>query len=479
MWCPEMGKERILIVDDEQNARQALRTILSEEGFEIAEAADGEEALGLLSSFAPAVVLSDVRMPRMDGITLLKKARQQESDAAFVMMTAFGSIETAVEAMRAGADNYLLKPLDVKAVLVVLDKVLEKRRIVRDAEALRQRVRERFQFPHIIGESPELQGVFEVVKRAAPTKATVLILGESGTGKELVAQAIHEESPRRDKPFIKVNCAALSETLLESELFGHEKGSFTGAVGRREGRFELADGGTLFLDEIGDISPSIQIKLLRVLQLREFERVGGTQTLRVDVRLVAATNKDLSAEMKAGRFREDLYYRLNVVAVTLPPLRQRKGDIPALVSHFIDKYSSAYGKTIKGLAPGTLNVLLSHSWPGNVRELENAVERSVVLFRGTELTADDLPPSLRGPRPRAKEPGSLIPGGNMYEIEREAILRTLEMVGGSTSKAAEVLGISVRKIQYRLKEYSGSSEEGRAVDLDDEGEESAPAKEPH
>ena len=475
-----MGKERILIVDDEQNARRALRSILSEEGFEIAEAGDGEEALGLLSSFAPAVVLSDVRMPRMDGITLLKKARGEGADSAFVMMTAFGSIETAVEAMRAGADNYLLKPLDVNAVLVVLEKVLEKRRIVRDADVLRQRVRERFQFPNIIGESPELQAVFEVVKRAAPTRATVLILGESGTGKELVAQALHEESPRKDKPFIRVNCAALSETLLESELFGHEKGSFTGAAGRREGRFELADGGTLFLDEIGDIAPAIQIKLLRVLQLREFERVGGTQTLKVDVRLVAATNKDLAAEVKAGKFREDLYYRLNVVAVTLPPLRQRKGDIPALVSHFIDKYATAYGKKIEGLAPGTLNVLLSHSWPGNVRELENAVERAVVLCKETQLSADDLPPSLRGPRPTVNAPGSLIPGGTMYEIEREAILRTLEMVGGSTSKAAEVLGISVRKIQYRLKEYSGQSTDARGVtDEDGDPDEPANGKGPH
>ncbi len=450
-----MTKERILIVDDEQNARQALRTLLAEEGYELAEAQDGEEALGLLSSFAPALVLTDVRMPKVDGITLVKKAREQGSDAFFVMMTAFGSIETAVEAMRAGADNYLLKPLDLSAVLIVLEKVLEKRRAVREADTLRRRVRERFQFKNIIGEAPELQSVFEVIKQAAPTRATVLVLGESGTGKELVAQALHEESPRKDKPFIKVNCAALSETLLESELFGHEKGSFTGAAGRKEGRFELADGGTLFLDEIGEISPSIQIKLLRVLQQREFERVGGTQTLKIDVRLVAATNRDLAAEVKAGKFREDLYYRLNVVAVTLPALRQRKGDIPALVSHFITKYAEAYGKTVKGLAPGALNLLLSHSWPGNVRELENAIERGVVLTKGAELTVDDFPPALSGPRPQPEGQGSLIPGGNMHDIEREAILRTLEMVGGSTHRAAEVLGISVRKIQYRLREYGG------------------------
>src|SRR5512138_1960063 len=464
------GGERILVVDDEPNARAALRTILVDEGYEIAEAGDGEEAIRILPGFAPSVVLADVRMPRMDGITLLRRAREAGSDAVFVMMTAFASVEAAVEAMRAGAENYLVKPLDVNAVLVILDKALEKLRLQRDTANLRERVRERYRFHNIVGDAPELQAVYEVV-----TRATVLILGESGTGKELIAQALHEESPRADRPFIKVNCAALSETLLESELFGHEKGAFTGAIGRKEGRFELADGGTLFLDEIGDISPALQIKLLRVLQQREFERVGGTQTLKVDVRLVAATNRDLLAEVKAGKFREDLYYRLNVVAVTLPPLRQRKGDIPALVSHFIDKYAKAYGKEIRGLAPGTLNALLAHDWPGNVRELENVVERAVVLCKATELGADDLPTTLRGPRPRERAAGALIPGATLYEIEREAILRTLEMVGGSTSRAAEILGISVRKIQYRLKEYAAQNGEGGRPprDDDDDGAEAA------
>ena len=466
---PRGGKERILVVDDEANARQALRDILSEEGYEVVEAADGEDALQLMQSFAPAAVLADVRMPRMDGITLLRKAREQGSDSVFVMMTAFASVEAAVEAMRAGAENYLVKPLDVNAVLVVLEKALEKLRLQRETQNLRERVRERYRFHNIVGDAPELQAVYEVVKRAAPTRATVLILGESGTGKELIAQALHEESPRRDRPFIKVSCAALSETLLESELFGHEKGAFTGAIGRREGRFELADGGTLFLDEIGDISPALQIKLLRVLQEKEFERVGGGSTLKVDVRLVAATNRDLATEVKNGKFREDLYYRLNVVAVTLPPLRQRKGDIPALVSHFVEKYCKAYGKEIRGLAPGTLNALLAHDWPGNVRELENVVERAVVLAKGQEMTADDLPPTLRGPRPRERTPGALIPGATLYEIEREAILRTLEMVGGSTSRAAEILGISVRKIQYRLKEYAtGATGEPNGDDLSED-----------
>ena len=449
-----MAAERILVVDDEDNARRAIVTILGEEGYEVAEAPNGADALARIAEFSPAVVLSDVRMPQLDGISLLRKAREQGSDATFVMMTAFASVETAVEAMRAGADNYLVKPLDADAVLVILTKALEKRSLLREAESLRDQVRQRARFHNIIGDSPQLQGVYDVIRRAAGTRATVLILGESGTGKELIAQALHQESPRKDKAFVRVHCAALSESLLESELFGHEKGSFTGAVARKEGRFELADGGTLFLDEIGEISPAVQVKLLRVLQQREFERVGGTQTLKVDVRIVAATHRDLAAEVKAGRFREDLFYRLNVVAVTLPPLRERKSDIPELVNHFLEKYGDNYGKQVKGLAPGTLQALLAHDWPGNIRELENAIERAVVLAQGSELTTDDLPPVLRGPRPLGSTSNNLIPGASLAIIEREAILRTLEMVQGSTSRAAEILGISVRKIQYRLKEYS-------------------------
>ena len=452
-----MASDRILIVDDEHNARAALRTILTEEGYEISEARDGEEGLLKLAEFSPALVLADVRMPKKDGLALLRDAREQGSDAVFVMMTAFATVEAAVEAMRAGAESYLTKPLDVSSVLIVIEKALDRRRLQREAHGLRERVREKFRLKSMVGESAELQAVLELVRQAAPTKATVLVLGESGTGKELVAQALHEESPRKDKPFVKVSCAALSETLLESELFGHERGSFTGALARKEGRFELADGGTLLLDEIGEITQATQVKLLRVLQTREFERVGGTQTIKVDVRLVAATNRDLAAEVKAGKFREDLYYRLNVVAVTLPPLRRRKSDVPLLVNHFIEKHAQAYGKDVNGLAPGTLDALLAYDWPGNVRELENAVERAVVLAKGSQLTADDLPPTLRGPRPDRRDPGSLIPGASMPEIEREAILRTLEMVGGSTGRAAEVLGISVRKIQYRLKEYSGEA----------------------
>jgi DNA-binding NtrC family response regulator len=448
-----MGAERILLVDDEANARSALKSLLTEEGYEVGEAQDGEEALRLLGDFAPGVVLADVRMPRMDGLTFLRKAKEQGSEAVFIIMTAFADVESAVEAMKAGAENYLTKPVSFDAILVFVTKAFEKRKLERDAASLRERVHERYRLKGMVGESPELQAIFELVKKAAPTKATVLILGESGTGKELIAQALHEESPRRDRPFIKVSCAALSETLLESELFGHERGSFTGAIGRREGRFELADAGTLFLDEIGEIPPSTQVKLLRALQQREFERVGGTETLKVDVRLVAATNRDLAEEVKTGRFREELFYRLNVVTITLPPLRKRKGDIPALVSHFIDKYSQSYGKPVRALGSGTLTALLAHDWPGNVRELENAVERAVVLCREGELTLEDLPSSLRGARARMPAMNFVANGTTLREMERDAILRTLALAGGSTVRAAKILGISARKVQYRLKEY--------------------------
>jgi two-component system, NtrC family, response regulator len=448
-----MAKERVLLVDDEENARGALRTLLTDEGYAVGEAADGEAALGAIRDTAPAVVLADVRMPRMDGLTLLRKAKEEGSDATFVMMTAFANVESAVEAMRAGAENYLVKPISFEALRVSIEKALEKRRLARDADTLRERLRERFRVGKLIGNSPELQAVLEVVRKAAPTRATVLVLGESGTGKELIAQALHEESPRRDKPFVKVSCAALTETLLESELFGHERGSFTGAVARKEGRFELSDGGTLFLDEIGEIALATQVKLLRALQQREFERVGGTETIQVDVRMIAATNRDLAAEVKAGRFREELYYRLNVVSVTLPPLRRRKADIPALVTHFLQKSAAAYGKEIRSLGPGVLKALLAHDWPGNVRELENAIERAVVLARNDELTLNDLPPFLAGAHLQAESPPAVVPGATLEQMERDAILRTLALVGGSTQKAARMLGISVRKVQYRLKEY--------------------------
>ncbi len=444
-------RARVMVVDDEPNARSALREILADEGYEVLEAGDGEEALHLIPGFAPDGVLIDVRMPKLDGLTMIERARSEGSDAAFVVMTAHGTVKDAVAAMKMGAEDYLLKPLDTDEVLVVLGKALDRRKLRRDVELLRERVRESSGLSNMVGASEPMRRVFELVNRAAPSKATVLILGESGTGKELIAEALHEGSQRAKGPFIRVNCAALPETLLESELFGHEKGSFTGAVARREGRFELADGGTLFLDEIGEIPPSVQVRLLRFLQNREFDRVGGQKTLQVDVRVVAATNKDLLAEVKSGRFREDLYYRLNVVQIELPALRQRKGDLPALIDHFLRKFGTAYDKPNARIGRDALQALVAYDWPGNVRELENAVERAVVLSADGEILPSHLPPAIgEGRREGARQ---LIPGATLAEIEREAILRTLEVVGGSTSRAAEILGISVRTIQYRLKEY--------------------------
>lgn len=444
---------RVLIVDDDANTVRALGTILSDEGFEVYEAGNGEEALERLRDIRPDAVLLDVCMTGMDGIELLRRARDERIDSCFLVMTAHAKVESAVKAMRAGAEDYITKPIDVAAVLARLDKAFEKVRLVREVQALRERISEKYQFSNMVGDAPEFQVILDIVKRAAPTRATVLILGEPGTGKELMARALHQASPRAAQPFIKVNCAALSETLLESELFRREKGSFAGAVAKREGSLELGNEGTIFFDEIGDLSPAVQAKLLRVLQQHEVERIGGRDTIEVDVRVVAASNRDLASDVRAGRFREDLYYAINVVSVTLPPLRYRKTDIPQLVAHFVDKYNFLYGKRVRGMAPGIMQTLVSYDWPGNVRELGNVIERAVVLGCGDDVTSDDLPAALRGPHSNGTSRAALIPGASMYDIEREAILRTLEFVDGSTARAAQVLGMSVRKVQYRLKEY--------------------------
>ena len=442
----------MLVVDDEVNARTALAELLRDEGYDVETAADAFKALGKYEAFAPHVVVTDLKMPGMDGIELVKKLRALEDPPAVVVMTAFGAVSSAVDAMRAGAAEYLTKPLNFDELLVVLDKVFETQELRRETRQLRQRVRDRVAPNNIVGVSPPMQRVFEIVDQVAPSRATVLITGESGTGKELVANALHQRSPRVNGPFVKLHCAALAESLLESELFGHEKGAFTGALARKDGRFQLADGGTLFLDEIGEISPAIQVKLLRFLQEHELERVGGTQTIRVDVRVIAATNRNLVDEVAKGRFREDLYYRLNVVALEMPPLRERRSDIPALAKFFLDRFARDNDKPIEGFAPDTLELLTAYDWPGNVRELENAIERAVVLTTGSQLEARQLPPSVR---PKVAPGGiPMVPGATLAEIERYAILETLKSTGGSTSKAAELLGISVRTIQYRLHQYN-------------------------
>ncbi|HWO25949.1 MAG TPA: sigma-54 dependent transcriptional regulator [Kofleriaceae bacterium] len=441
-------------MDDEVNARTALAELLRDEGYDVETAADAFKALGKYESFSPHVVVTDLKMPGMDGIELVKKIRASEDPAAVVVMTAFGAVASAVEAMRAGAAEYLSKPINFDELLVVLDKVLEQQDLHRETRQLRQRLRDRLAPSNIIGDSPPMQRVFEVVDQVAPSRATVLITGESGTGKELVANALHQRSPRANGPFIKLHCAALAESLLESELFGHERGSFTGAMARKDGRFQLADGGTLFLDEIGEISPAIQVKLLRFLQEHEFERVGGNQTIRVDVRVIAATNRNLTEEVAKGRFREDLYYRLNVVALEMPPLRERRSDVPQLAKFFLDRYAKENGKQLVGFTSDALELLAAYDWPGNVRELENAIERAVVLASGSLVEARQLPPNVR---PRLAPTGMpTIPGSTMADIERYAVLETLKSTGGSTSKAAEILGISVRTIQYRLHQYNAA-----------------------
>jgi DNA-binding NtrC family response regulator len=443
-------KGKVLVVDDEANARTALGELLRDEGYDVETAADAFKALGKLESFVPQLLLTDLKMPGMDGLELMARMREIDPDCSVVIMTAFGAVETAVSAMRAGATDYVTKPLNFDELLIVLDRALEHGRLRAETTQLRERLSERFDFDNIVGASPEIQKVFNVVAQVAPARASVLITGESGTGKELVTSALHERSKRRDGPFVKLHCAALAETLLESELFGHEKGAFTGAIARREGRFEQADGGTLFLDEIGEISPAVQVKLLRFLQEHEFERVGGSKTIRVNVRIIAATNRDLAAAVRQGTFREDLYYRLNVVSIEMPALRERPSDIPLLAAHFLERYAAENEKELAGFSDGALEALAGYPWPGNVRELENAVERAVVLSPGPRIERDALPSAVVPPQGKG---GPKIPGASLAELERYAILQTLEATGGSTSKAADILGISVRKIQYKLHQY--------------------------
>ncbi|HEY2510555.1 MAG TPA: sigma-54 dependent transcriptional regulator [Polyangiaceae bacterium] len=442
---------RILIVDDEPSARAGLEKLLKQEGYAVATAEDGVQALARFAETAADVVVTDLKMPKMDGVELLKKLREQDESVPVIVCTAFGDVSTAVQAMRAGAQDYLTKPIDFDALAVAIERALERRELRVEAENLRRQIREQTGegLQGLVGASPAMQKVYRVARQVAGARATVLITGESGTGKGELARAIHALGPRAKESFVSLHCAALAETLLESELFGHEKGSFTGADKRRIGRFEQANGGTLFLDEIGEIPMATQIKLLRVLQEKTFERVGGNEPVKVDVRLIAATNRDLAADVSAGRFREDLFYRLNVVHIEMPPLRVRGGDILVLANHFLRKFADENHKRIEGFTDAARTKILGHRWPGNVRALENAIERAVVLCEAPKIDDADLPfesaPDSLGPL--------RIPGATMAELERHAILTTLESVNGSTSRAAEILDISVRTIQYRLNEY--------------------------
>jgi len=444
-------KARVLVVDDEPSARTALQSLMTSAGYAVDTAEDGVAALAIASERPPDVVVTDLHMPNMDGMQLLAKLREQYADLPIVVVTSMQDLGTAVAAMRAGAEDYLTKPIDFDALAVTIERCLERREVRVEVENLRRQIRDREAegMQGLIGASQAMQKVYRLARQVAPSRATVLITGESGTGKGELARAIHALGPRAGKPFVTLQCSALAESLLESELFGHEKGSFTGADRRRIGRFEQAHGGTLFLDEVGEIPPGIQVKLLRVLQERTFERVGGNEAINVDVRLLAATNRDLAADVQQGRFREDLYYRLNVVQIEMPPLRLRGGDIVTLAQHFLRKFAQENHKRIDGFTDKARAKLLASRWPGNVRALENMIERAVVLCEKPLLDEDDLP--------FESTPDNLttlrVPGSTMAEIERYAILKTLEATEGSTTKAAEILDISVRTIQYRLHEY--------------------------
>jgi DNA-binding NtrC family response regulator len=467
------SKGRLLVVDDEANARAALAELLRDEGYEVATAADAFKALGKYNDFAPHLVLTDLKMPGMTGIELMRKLSDLDHQCATIVMTAYGAVETAVEAMRAGAIDYLTKPLNFDELLLVVERAIANQRLLTEAASLRARLADRARINNMVGASPAIARVFDVIKQVGPSRASVLITGESGTGKELVAEAIHQLSPRARGPFIKLHCAALAETLLESELFGHERGAFTGAASRRDGRFQAADGGTLFLDEIGEISPSVQVKLLRFLQEREFERVGGNQTVSVDVRIITATNRDLEKEVTSGRFREDLFYRLNVVNIEMPPLRDRGTDVALLAEHFLERFAAENGKTITGFTAAALARLAAYDWPGNIRELENVIERAVVMCPSNTIDTRDLPAAVSAASGDSGAPP--IPGSTLADIERYAILETLESTGGSTSRAAEILGVSVRKIQYKLHAYAEAPKEDIAA-VEDTAEAAAEAK---
>ena len=442
---------RVLVVDDEPAQRELVGGFLRKQGFEVAEAPDGRTALERFRKEPFDLLLTDQRMPGLSGLELLEAARAVTPAVSMIIMTAYGTIETAVAAIKGGAADYLTKPLNLDELLHRIAQVRERQRLIMENRELREALQERHRVEGIIGESGRMQEVLSLVRRVAGSDATILIQGESGTGKELIARAIHYASPRAGAPLVSVNCAALPETLLESELFGHEKGAFTGAVAARKGRFELADGGSLFLDEIGDLPLHLQVKLLRVLQEREFERVGSSRPVSVDVRLLAATHRDLEGLVRAGRFRDDLYYRINVVSISLPPLRERREDIPLLLDHFVEKFSRRNGKRIGGLTRDAREALLRYDYPGNVRELENLVERAVILTRDEVIDLEDLP---LGVKEREGEPsGETSLTVLVEDLERRMIREALARADGVQTRAAEILGISERVLRYKLKKY--------------------------
>ena len=443
----------ILVVEDQKPARAALVSALSKDGHKLLEAQTGKEGLQSALENEPDIVITDIRMPEMDGMEFLGALKEKLPQTEVILITAYGNVELAVQAMKRGAYDFMEKPIDLVKLRVLIHKALEKRALAVENIALRESLRQKYRFDNIVGASQKMSEIYQIVTQVAPTNATVLITGESGTGKELIANAIHYNSPRKERPLVKLNCASLSETLLESELFGHEKGAFTGAISRRKGRFEIADGGTLFLDEIGGVSLAVQVKLLRVLQEREFERVGGNETIKVDVRLVTATNKDLKKAVEEGTFREDLFYRIHVVTIDVPPLRERKEDIPPLVSHFINKFAAENKKNVKGVTDEALLLLTSYDYPGNVRELENIIESAVVMATGNLIDVSVLPPSVRSVTPVC-ESIPLPVGSTLTDVEKRLIGETLRLTGGNKVQAAKVLGIGTRTLYRKIKEYN-------------------------
>lgn len=446
------GKPVILVVEDERNTREGLKHAL-EEDYQVLLAENGETALRLLEEHgAVEVMVSDIRMPKMDGLELMRRALERDNSLVCILLTAYGTIETAVEAMKSGAYDFLTKPVNLDQLELILRRALRSRQLEHENIQLRRQLDQKFGLKNIIGQSPPMEELFALVRQVAPARATVLIQGESGTGKELVAHALHGLSPRAAGPFIAVHCAALPRELLESELFGHEKGAFTGAVERRRGRFELAEGGTLFLDEISEIDPSVQVKLLRVLEERKFERIGGQETLTADIRLVAATNRNLEQMVQENQFRSDLFFRLNVVTVTLPPLRERSQDIPLLLHHFLREFAQENQKDVTEITADAVQALMVYHWPGNVRELRNALERMVVLARSNKLTLRDLPANIRGES--ASEAGAKLKRpASLKEANRQMIIAALEAHGGNRTLAAEQLGITRRTLHRRIREY--------------------------
>ncbi len=447
-----MIKPKLLLVDDDKNALDGLVKILTHDGYPVSGVLSGYEALSLLSRKNFDIIVTDMKLPGIGGLSLIHEIRKKEESVAIVVITAYSSVKTAVEAIKCGADDYLTKPINIEELKLVLEKIWERQQLIAQNRMLKEKLKDKYKSSGLVGNTPQMKQIFHMIADVAPSTASILILGETGTGKELVANALHCQSDRACMPFVALHCAALSEGVLESELFGHEKGAFTGAVQARKGRFEMADGGTLFLDEVGEMSLKVQVKLLRVLEKGEFERVGGEKTLKVDVRLITATNRNLEKEVSEGRFREDLFYRLNVITIHLPSLRERKDDIPILSNFFVIKYTKKYKKEIKGFAPEAMEALCAYHWPGNVRELENVVERAIVLCKKNTISVEHLP---RNVVPDKDDMSVIkIPVGiSLKEAEKEIIQKTLQMTHGSKKEASKILGISNRKIEYKVKEW--------------------------